>query len=81
MSWQDAAGIVGVLAILAAFAGSSLGRLDPKSLGTLSANFIGASLILVSLSRDFNLPSVLMETAWAIVALIGLGRLAAQRLR
>jgi hypothetical protein len=81
MAWWDAAGLVGVLVILVAYAGSSLGRLDPKGLLALSGNFIGASLVLVSLTKDFNLPSVVMESAWALVALIGLGRIAAQRLR
>jgi hypothetical protein len=39
-------------------------------------NLTGALLILLSLYFDFNLSAVLMEGAWALVALIGLVRLA-----
>jgi len=40
---------------------------------------VGASLILVSLTVDFNLSAVVMESIWALVALVGLGRLAFRR--
>ena len=77
MSWTDAAGLVGVLMILAAYAGAALGRLDPKGVWSLLANLVGACLILVSLLlADFNLASTAMEGAWALIALLGLLRLA-----
>jgi drug/metabolite transporter (DMT)-like permease len=75
MSLADAAGLVGVLMILAAYAAATLGRLDPKRALSLAANFVGACLILWSLSRDFNLSAAVMEGAWALVALLGLVRL------
>jgi hypothetical protein len=82
MSWTDAAGLVGVLMILAAYAGAALGRLDPKGAWSLLANLVGACLILVSLLvADFNLSSTVMEGAWALVALVGLVRLAIVRRR
>jgi hypothetical protein len=75
MRWTDAAGLAGVLMILAAYAGAALGRLDPKGVWSLWANFVGACLILVSLLvADFNLSSTVMEGAWALVALAGLVR-------
>lgn len=75
MSWTDAAGLVGVLMILAAYAGAALGRFDPKGVWSLLANFLGACLILVSLLvANFNLSSTVMEGAWAVVALAGLVR-------
>lgn len=74
MDWTDAAGLVGVVMILAAYAAATLGRLDPKQPPSLIANFAGASLILLSLSRAFNLSAVVMEAAWALVALVGLVR-------
>ena len=80
MSWQDAGGLVGVLIILAAYAGAALGRLDPKRALSLAINFIGASLILVSLlTASFNLSATVMEGAWALVSLGGLIRLAIKR--
>jgi drug/metabolite transporter (DMT)-like permease len=81
MSLADAAGLVGVLMILAAYAAATLGRLDPKRALSLAANFVGASLILWSLSRDFNLSAAVMEGAWALVALLGLVRLGVARLK
>lgn len=76
MSWTDAAGLAGVLLVLVAYAGAALGRLDPKGVWSLLANFVGACLILVSLLlADFNLSSTAMEGSWALVALAGLVRL------
>jgi hypothetical protein len=74
MSLTDAAGLLGVLLVLAAYAAATLGRLDPKRPLSLFANFAGASLILTSLSRNFNLSAVAMEGSWALVSLIGLVR-------
>ena len=80
MSWTDAAGLVGVLVILVAYAGAALGRLDPQGGWSLLANFLGACGILVSLLLGaFNLASTAMDGAWALVALIGLARLAFKR--
>jgi hypothetical protein len=75
----DAAGVAGVVMILVAYAGATTGRLDPKRPIALVLNLAGASLILLSLAYDFNLSAVLMEGAWALVALIGLVRLALKR--
>jgi hypothetical protein len=75
----DLIGTAGVLMILAAYAGAAMGRLDPKAATSLGANLAGALLILVSLSRDFNLSAVLMEGSWALVSLAGLIRLALRR--
>jgi hypothetical protein len=77
VSWQDAAGLVGVLVILIAYAGAAFGWLDAKGAWSLLANLLGACLILVSLLLGaFNLASTAMEGAWALVALAGLVRLA-----
>ena len=80
MSWQDAGGLVGVVIILAAYAGAALGRVDPKGALSLGANLAGAGLILVSLlTARFNLSATAMEAAWALVSLAGLVRLALKR--
>ena len=42
-------------------------------------NLTGACLVMVSLTRDFNLSAFLMEAAWAAVAAFGLIRLALSR--
>lgn len=79
MSWTDIVGLLGVVLILAAYAGATTGRLDPQRAPALLANFLGASAILLSLSRDFNLSAAVVEGAWAVVALVGLLRLALRR--
>jgi hypothetical protein len=81
MTWTDAAGLGGVLLILAAYAAATAGALDPKRPLALAANLVGASLILLSLARDFNLSAVAMEGAWALVSLAGLVRVGWTRLR
>ena len=79
MSLFDAAGVVGVVMILIAYAGATSGKLDPKRPPALLLNLIGAGLILWSLVYDFNLSAFLMEAAWALVALAGLARCALKR--
>ena len=79
MTLVDAAGVFGVLLILIAYAGATMGRLDARSWPALTLNLIGALLILWSLYFDFNLSAVLMEGAWALVAVVGLVRLALKR--
>ena len=61
-----------------AYAGAALGRLDPKGVWSLLANFLGALRHpeFRCLMANFNLASTAMEGSWALVALAGLVRLA-----
>lgn len=79
MGPSDIAGLVGVLLILIAYGGAQLHRMDPAGLTGLLMNFVGACLIMLSLSRAFNLSAFLMEATWAAVALFGLVRLVLPR--
>ena len=81
MTLPDLFGVVGVLCILIAYAGATSGRLDARRAPALLLNLTGALLILVSLYFDFNLSAVLMEGAWALVAVYGLVQLALGRNR
>jgi len=81
MSAYDIAGLIGVVLILAGYAAATTGRLHPKGAPSLAINFFGASLILLSLMRTFNLAAAIVEAAWAFIALVGLVRLALKRLR
>ena len=81
MTLPDLLGVVGVLCILIAYAGATSGRLDARRAPALALNLAGALLILVSLYFDFNLSAVLMEAAWALVAIYGLIQLALGRAR
>ena len=75
MSAIDLVGVAGGALILVAYAGAQFGRLEPRRVPALLLNLVGACLILVSLAFRFNLAAVLMEAAWALVAIYGLVRL------
>lgn len=81
MTLTDALGVVGVLLILAAYAGGQLERLPATGAPALVMNLLGALLILSSMVHAFNLSAALMEGAWAVVAAFGLLRLALNRRR
>ena len=80
MTPADAAGLLGVLIILIAYAGAALGRLDADRPLSLFCNFVGACLILWGLlTQDFNLAATAMEGSWALVSLVGLMRAVLRR--
>lgn len=79
MSIWDAIGLAGTALILLTYAATVADRVDARSAPALLGNLSGAGLILVSLSHDFNLSAVIMESAWALIAAIGLVRLAMRR--
>jgi hypothetical protein len=76
LSLFDLAGLVGVVMILGGYAAAQLHRLDPVKAPALVLNFVGASLVLVSLVRAFNLSAFIVEAVWALIALGGLIRIA-----
>ena len=76
MNLYDIIGLIGVALMLVAYGATVAGRLDVQAWPALAANFVGASLVLVSLSHDFNLSAAVIEGAWALIALAGLVRLA-----
>jgi hypothetical protein len=72
MTLWEAAGLVGVLMTLAAYAGVQLHRMNAVGAPALLMNFLGSTLILVSLSQHFNLSAAAIEGAWAAISLFGL---------
>jgi len=76
MSWFDALGLVGVVAILAAYTLLQTGRMAATSLAYSALNAVGALLVLVSLWFDFNLSAAVVEGAWLLISLYGLARVA-----
>lgn len=79
MSPLDAAGLAGVFLILVAYVAAAMGRLDANRPISLLANLVGASLVLLSLTEDFNLSATVMESIWALTAAFGLVRWALRR--
>jgi hypothetical protein len=75
----DLAGLVGVALILVAYGAVQLKLLDATRTSALVMNLAGSSLILLSLTRAFNLSAAIVEGAWALIALFGLVRVAMER--
>lgn len=79
MNLADIAGLIGVFAMLAAYALSATGRIKVDAWPALTANLAGALLVLWSLLHAFNLSAFIMESAWAVVAVVGLIKLALKK--
>ncbi len=75
----DAAGLFGVFLLLVAYGLTVADRLDPLRPPALLLNLFGALGILVSLWGAFNLSALVIETAWALIAIGGLIRYAVKR--
>ena len=69
----DIIGICGSLLFIGAFIYANMAQAMNKLLFN-ALNLIGAVLLLISLSVNFNLAAVVLEVAWGIIALIGLIR-------
>jgi hypothetical protein len=71
ISLADAAGFAGSALILLAFGYVNMLRRAPDMAFNL-ANFAGAALLAVSLSINYNLPALLLECAWMVIATFGI---------
>jgi hypothetical protein len=69
-----AGGIAGAVVVLSAYFLNQQGWLSAEDWRFPGANLIGSLLILASLYTAWNLPSALIEVAWAAVSLYGLIR-------
>lgn len=67
----DASGFAGSALILAAFAYVNVLKRAPNLLFNI-LNFVGAGLLAISLSINFNLPALLLECAWMAIAAYGM---------
>lgn len=75
----DIIGISGVILLLIAYFLLSTNRMSSQSLSYQLYNLIGALCILYSLLFTFNLSSVVIETCWIIISLIGIYRIQTAR--
>ena len=67
----DLIGFAGSFFIVAAFAYSNLTK-QMNALWFNVANFVGAALLTVSLTVNFNLPTMVLEIVWMAIALFGI---------
>ena len=70
MHWYDVAGSLGVAMIVCAYLFLQLGRVASDSLRYLLANALGAGLILISLSVEFNFSAFLIEAFWLALRVV-----------
>ena len=76
---HDVIGNVGVALILLSYLLVQLGRASATGVRYIVANALGALLILYSLWYDFNLSAFIIEIAWLVISLVGLGRILRNR--
>ncbi len=69
----DVIGLIGSALFIGAFLYANVSAQLNKVVFN-SLNLVGAVLLLVSLSVNFNLAAVVLEIAWAVIALFGLVR-------
>ena len=68
-------GIIGLTApvlFLYAYAMVSLGRWQSTMLRFHVLNFIGAILLLISLTEQWNLPVCILESCWGLISVYGM---------
>lgn len=70
--WHDFVGNLGVAMIVVSYYLLQTGRTTSNASTYLSANAIGAFLVLVSLLGEFNLSAFLVEFFWLMISLYGL---------
>ena len=68
----DILGSAGVLLIVVAYFLLMIRRIASTDLRYSGMNAVGAALILVSLSHDFNFPAFLIELFWLIISIVGM---------
>jgi len=71
---HDLLGNMGVFAVLLTYLLLQAGRMAPDSVRYSLINAIGALLILISLTQDFNLSAAVIEVVWLFISLYGMVR-------
>lgn len=68
----DAIGMCAPVLFLFAYAMISLGKWQAESLRFQLMNFFGAVALLISLTKDFNLPVFILESCWGLISVYGI---------
>jgi ABC-type molybdate transport system permease subunit len=72
LTFYRAIGLFGAAIYVVAYFANQARRLKSEDWRFPAANLAGALLILVSLSAEWNLPSVVIEAFWAAISVYGL---------
>lgn len=73
-AWFDILGTLGVAVIIGTYVLLQAEKLSSDSLAYSLLNAIGASLIIVSLYFNFNIPAFIVEFFWLLISLFGIGK-------
>jgi len=68
----DAIGMLGVLMILTTYTMVQLERINVRNISYSLVNALGAGMILISLSVDFNLSAFVIESSWLLISVAGI---------
>ncbi len=71
---HDLMGNIGVAMVLLTYFLLQTGKLVSSNIWYSLVNTVGAVLVAISLLYDFNLSAFIIEVAWALISLIGIGR-------
>ena len=74
IAWYDVVGIGGVAIILVVYYLLQVERMRSDDLVYSVTNLLGALMIVVSLTYQFNLASFIIEIFWIAISLIGIVR-------
>ncbi len=71
----EAAGLLGVILYVGAYAALQTGLLRSNGYGYATANLVAASLVLLSLTSAFNLSAAISQSIWIALSVFGLARM------
>ena len=80
MPWHDLVGIAGAAMIVVSYALLQLERIASDALSYSLLNAVGAALILLSLTVDFNVAAFVIEAFWLLISFVGIVRYVRKRL-
>ncbi len=72
--WHDIVGNIGVSFIIGTYILLQLERMDSESYLYSILNALGALFVIISLTYDFNLSGIIVESFWVGISLVGLIR-------
>ena len=73
-AWYDFVGNIGVLCIVGSYFALQVDWLDNRDLAYSLINGVGALALMISLSFDFNLSSMIIECFWLAIRAVGFVR-------
>ena len=70
----DLLGNIGVIVLMVTYLMLQLNRLSSEALAYSVLNAVGAGLIVLSLTSNFNLSALMVEVFWVLISCVGIYR-------